>query len=101
MCSSDLGMARYPSLPDKRGTAKWDFGFKVPAHAFPFFIVVVVVFGFLFFIIIFFLLIRDFLCVSGNFADRHAAKSNFNLVNKESLDKMLQAEVFVHDDSQL
>jgi len=41
------------------------------------------------------------LCVLDDFADKHAAESNLNLVNKESLDKILRVEVFVHDDSQL
>ena len=35
------------------------------------------------------------------FADHHAAVPNFSLVNKQSLDKILQAKVFVHKDSQL
>ena len=35
------------------------------------------------------------------FADRRAAEPNFNLVNKDSLDKILKAEVFVNSDSQL
>ena len=35
------------------------------------------------------------------FADHHPAILNFNLVNKQSLDKILKAEVYVHSDSQL
>ena len=35
------------------------------------------------------------------FADRHVAKPNLSLVNKKSLDKILRAMVFVHDDGQL
>ena len=35
------------------------------------------------------------------FADKRIAKPNLSLVNKESLDKILCAEVFVHDDGQL
>ena len=41
------------------------------------------------------------LCFSHDFADRHAAKPNLNLVNKDSLNKILQAEVFVNEDGQL
>ena len=40
-------------------------------------------------------------CFLDGFADRYAAEPNLNLVNKESLDKILQVEVFVHKDSQL
>ena len=40
-------------------------------------------------------------CFSDDFVDRHAAESNFSLVNRESLDKILQVEVFVHKDGQL
>ena len=39
--------------------------------------------------------------VLDDFADKHAAEPNLNLVNKESLDKILQAKVFIHDDGQL
>ena len=35
------------------------------------------------------------------FADKRAAKPNFNLVNKDSLEKILKAEVFVNLDGQL
>ena len=45
--------------------------------------------------------IRNFFCVLDDFADRHAAEPNLSLVNKESLDNILRAEVFVHDDNQL
>ena len=41
------------------------------------------------------------LCFSHDFADRHAAKPNLNLVNKDSLNKILQAKVFVNEDGQL
>ena len=41
------------------------------------------------------------LCFSHDFADRHAAKPNLNLVNKDSLNKILQAEVFMNEDGQL
>ena len=34
-----------------------------------------------------------------DFADRHTAEPNFNLVNKDSLDKILKAKVFVNIDS--
>ena len=36
-----------------------------------------------------------------DFADKHAAEPNFNLANKQSLDKIFQVEVFGHKDSQL
>ena len=35
------------------------------------------------------------------FADKRVAEPNLSLVNKESLDKILHTEVFVHDDGQL
>ena len=35
------------------------------------------------------------------FADKCAAEPNLSMVNKESLDKILCIEVFVHDDDQL
>ena len=38
------------------------------------------------------------ICFSYDFADRHAAEPNLNLVNKDSLDKILQAEVFMNED---
>jgi len=40
-------------------------------------------------------------CFPIGFADKRAAEPNFNLDNKESLDKILHAEVFVHEDGQL
>ena len=42
-----------------------------------------------------------FFFVLDDFADKHAAEPNLGLVNKESLDKILRAKVFVHDDGQL
>ena len=56
-------------------------------------------FGFVLFFFFFLHLIKIFF--PDEFADRHAAEPNLSLVNKESLDKILQAEVFVHDNSQL
>ena len=41
-----------------------------------------------------------FLCFT-SFADQCAAISNINLVNKTNLDKVLKAEVFIHNDKQL
>ena len=38
------------------------------------------------------------ICFSYDFADRHAAEPNLNLVKKDSLDKILQAEVFMNED---
>ena len=56
---------------------------------------------FLFFFFFFFIhLIKDF-CVPNDFANRHAVELNINLVNKESLDNILRAKVFVHNDGQL
>ena len=34
------------------------------------------------------------------FADKHATEPNFNLVNKDSLDKILKVEVFVNSNGQ-
>ena len=46
-------------------------------------------------------LILTALCCFNDFANRHVAELNLNLVNKEGLDKILQAEVFVNEDGQL
>ena len=46
-------------------------------------------------------LILTALCFFDDFADRHIIEPNFNLVNKDSLDKILKAEVFMNMDSQL
>ena len=40
-------------------------------------------------------------CFPDDFANKHAIEPNFSLVNKESLDKILRAEVFVHKNGQL
>ena len=40
-------------------------------------------------------------CFPDDFADGHAIEPNFNLINKESLEKILKAEIFVHKDGQL
>ena len=40
-------------------------------------------------------------CFFNDFADRHAIQPNFNLVNKDSLDRILKVEVFVNLDGQL
>ena len=41
------------------------------------------------------------LCFFDDFADRHAAEPNVKLVNKDSLEKILKAEVFMNTDGQL
>ena len=38
------------------------------------------------------------LCFFDDFVDRHDAKPNFNLVNKDILDKILKVEVFANTD---
>ena len=43
----------------------------------------------------------DFFFLPNGFADKHTAISNFNLDNQPNLDKILKAEVFVHNDGQL
>jgi len=40
-------------------------------------------------------------CFTDGFTDRCAAEPNFNLVNKDSLDKILKAKVFVNSNGQL
>ena len=46
----------------------------------------------------------DLCCLTFNdlllmpFVDRHATKPNFNLVNREGLDKILKVEMFVNED---
>ena len=88
--------------PTREGQPSGILGLRCLLMLFHFLLLLLLFLDFFFiFFYYYFLLIRDFLFVSGNFADRHAAKPNFDLVNKESLDKMLQAEVFVHDDGQL
>ena len=44
---------------------------------------------------------KRFFGVFDDFADRHATEPNINLVNKESLDNIFQARVFMHDEGQL
>ena len=41
------------------------------------------------------------LCFSYDFADRHVIELNLNLVNNDSLEKILQAKVFMNEDDQL
>ena len=71
----------------------YSFGFAL-------FIIIIIIIIIIFF---FFLFTSDkrFFGVSDDFADRHATEPNINLVNKESLDNIFQAGVFVHDDGQL
>ena len=47
-----------------------------------------------------FFLVPFFFSFNG-FADKRATVPNFNLVNQESLDKILKAKVFLHKDGQL
>ena len=42
-----------------------------------------------------------FLLFSNGFTDKHTVVPNFNLVNQESLEKILKAKVFIHKDGQL
>jgi len=46
-------------------------------------------------------LISDNIFVSDDFADKYSAISNFSLVNKPDLTRMLKSEIFVHKDEQL
>ena len=46
-------------------------------------------------------LIGTALCLFDDFANRHAVVPNFDLVNKDSLDKILKVKVFVNSDGQL
>ena len=46
-------------------------------------------------------LILTTLCFSYDFVDRQVTELNLDLVNKDSLDKILQVEVFVNKDGQL
>ena len=89
-------MARWPPLPNQRRAARWGFS-RVFIYKFFLFFGFVPFFFFFFFFIN---LIKDF-CVPNDFANRHAVELNINLVNKESLDNILRAKVFVHNDGQL
>ena len=82
-------MARWPPLLDERGVARWGFKSRVIVLKF-----------LLFSLLVPFLLLTKFF-FPDDFANRRATEPNLNLVNKESLDKILQAEVFVHNDGQL
>ena len=46
-------------------------------------------------------LIGTALCLFDDFANRHAVVPNFDLVNKDILDKILKVKVFVNSDGQL
>ena len=93
-------MALWPSLPGEKGTARWGLVSRVLICKLFLFICVCSIF---IIIIIIFLFTSDerFFGVSNDFADRHATEPNINLVNKESLDNIFRAGVFVHDDGQL
>ena len=82
-------MAWWPPLPDERGAARWGIRSRVLIYK-----------SFIFFWFVLFSHLIKF-CFPNDFADKHAAEPNFSLVNKESLDKVLRAEVFVHEDNQL
>ena len=82
-------MAQWLPLLDERGVARWGFKSKVIVLKF-----------LLFSLLVPFLLLTKFF-FPDDFTDRRATEPNLNLVNKESLDKILQAEVFVHNDGQL
>ena len=44
---------------------------------------------------------NDVFCFPNGLVDKNAAVPKFTLVNEQSLDKILKAEVFVHSDGQL
>ena len=46
-------------------------------------------------------LLMMFFVFPNSYADKNATIPNFNLVNWQSLDKILKTEVFVHTDGQL
>ena len=83
-------MARWPPLPDKRRAARWGFRSRVFIYKF---------FLFFWFAPLSHLIKKN--CVLDDFIDRHTADPNLSLVNKESLDNILRAEIFIHNDSQL
>ena len=96
-------MARWPPLLDERGATRWGFRSKFISSNLSFlhfntfctyFSPIVSIFE-----LSFYLCRSLFLTVFLNdFADHHAAISNFILVSQPSLDKILQSEVFVHKD---
>ena len=93
-------MALWPSLPGEKGTARWVLRSRVLICKLFLFIWVCSVYYYYYY---YFLFTSDkrFFGVSDDFADRHATEPNINLVNKESLDNIFRAGVFVHDDGQL
>ena len=100
------GVARWPPLPDEREATRWGFRSRFISSKLPFlhfdafctffFSFYVGIWTFLWFVPFPFLIV--FL---NGFVNHHATISNISLVNKQSLDKILQAEVFVHKDSQV
>jgi len=46
-------------------------------------------------------LTNDVFCLPNGFANKNASIPNFSLVNQQSLDKILKAEVFIHTNGQL
>ena len=72
-----------------RGAARWGIRSRVLIYK-----------SFIFFWFVLFSHLIKF-CFPDDFADKHATEPEFSLVNKESLDKILRAKVFVHENGQL
>ena len=94
-------MARWPPLFDEIGETRWGFRFRFVASKLS-----------LSFLSLFVFIPESsfdlncplpmvFFVYLDGFANLRTAVPNFNLVNRQSLDKILKAEVFVHTDGQL
>ena len=81
------GMEWWFPLPNDKGRTRWGTRPRVLTYK-----------SFLWFVVLSYRIKFHFL---DEFADRRTAKPNFNLVNKDSLDKILKVEVFVNSDGQL
>ena len=102
------GVAWWPPLPDERRESRWGFRFSFITWKSPLFpwhilypFVYVYACNWIFFLWFVPFFADKVFCFPNGFADKHAAVPNFNLINQQSLDKILKAEVFIHSDGQL
>ena len=94
-------MARWPPLSDKRGETKWGSRPRFIISKLPPFLFLLFVFAHENSFDLSYLSLMMFFVSLNGFANKNAAIPNFNLVNQQSLDKILKAKVFVHTDGQL
>ena len=94
-------VAKWPPLSDKRGETRWGSRSRFIISKLPHFLFLLFVFAHENSFNLSYLLLMMFFVFLNDFADKNTAIPNFNLVNQQSLDKILKAEVFVCTDGQL